>query len=133
MRDALHTLHTQAPLVMSLLDVTHVFGLCCAHPRFYQELDFPWCLDPQLVLQLIPQVVDVVAQEVARVYADQIPAGAKPQVGLAYCCFVTLLSRSWMPKTFRACCLHLMLCASSCYCAALRLWCCCPAQVVLSA
>jgi hypothetical protein len=49
-------------------------------PRFYQELDFPWSLDPQLVLQLIPQVVEVVAQEVARVYADQIPAGAKPQV-----------------------------------------------------
>ena len=51
-------------------------------PRFYQELDFPWSLDPQLVLQLIPHVVDVVAQEVARVHADQIPAGAKPQVGL---------------------------------------------------
>jgi hypothetical protein len=56
--------------------------LCCVVlcRRFYQELDFPWSMDPQLVLQLIPQVIDIVSQEVARVYADQIPAGVTPQV-----------------------------------------------------
>jgi hypothetical protein len=61
--------------------------LCC---RFYQELDFPWSMDPQLVLQLIPQVVNIVAQEVARVYADQLPAGVTPQVSVA--CMVSTSS-----------------------------------------
>jgi hypothetical protein len=51
--------------------------------RFYQELDFPWSLDPQLVLQLIPQVLDVVKEEVARVYEDQIPHGTTPKVSAA--------------------------------------------------
>lgn len=48
--------------------------------RFYQELDFPWSLDPELVLQLVPRVVDIVSQEVAKVYDDQMPPGVTPQV-----------------------------------------------------
>lgn len=55
-------------------------ALAVAVCRVYQELDFPWTLDAALVLQLIPQVVDIVTQEVARVYADQVPAGVQLKV-----------------------------------------------------
>lgn len=37
---------------------------CCC--RFFQELDFPWSLDVEGVLQLIPKVIHIVAEEASR-------------------------------------------------------------------
>lgn len=72
--------------------------------RFYQELDFPWSLPPQLVVALVPRVVDIVTQEVARVYADQVPAGVNLKVGgLWWGVRVQLLSWWWWSSLHTSC------------------------------
>lgn len=46
----------------------------CGTSRFFQELDFPWSLDPSLLQRLLPRVLQIVADEAAAVHG--LPRGA---------------------------------------------------------
>jgi len=43
--------------------LTSLGGWCCCCCRYFQELDFPWAMDVELVLQLIPAVIQIVTEE----------------------------------------------------------------------
>ena len=56
------------------------FAACAYLLRYFQELDFPYELDVQLVLQLIPRVIRIVIEECQRVHGRRVKA--EPMVSM---------------------------------------------------